>query len=157
MTSTRSSSTPLGPPYVLEDLFNANQHTAMTAEAADLPWLESSDRLEYLGELTVKQIERLADGDDFSSWMEVREGDEDDLVGYRGNDWGHRGDDSWVERIDRLAAVDKIPPIILAKIPNYGTIVADGRGRINWANARRHRLHVYLLTEGTEGTEGTSP
>jgi hypothetical protein len=134
------------PPYVLEDLFDANQHTAMTAEAADLPWLQSSNCLQYLGKLTVKQIERLANADDFAGWLEVR--DEDDLVGYRGNDWGHREDGDWVERIDRLAAVDKIPPIILAKIPNYGTIVADGRGRINWANARKHKLHVYLLKEG---------
>jgi len=135
----RGTSSKIAPPYLPEDLSDAVEHTSQMAEDYGSWPGERPIVLRYLGRLTVEQIRKKANGDDFSSWMELDPGD-DDRVGYRG--------EAWLQMMHDLASRNAIPPIILTTIPNYGTIVGDGRGRVNFANATNMRLPVYVATLG---------
>jgi len=113
-----------------KDLYDAIEH----ADWEDQGWTLEDFDIEYLGELTPEQLEEY---DDLSSWVEVDE--EDDLEGFRGEEWLNRAK-KWKE--------SGIPPIVVISAPDEGTLrtqIGDGRGRVNFAVAHEMSVPTYHM------------
>lgn len=111
------------------DLLDAIEH--LESFNLDQSYTLSDFRLEYLGLLKVKDIEEY---DDLSSWMEVD--DVDDLETFRGSSWKHHSE-TWL--------TTGVPPIVIITGPDGETMVGDGRGRVNFANAHKLLIPAYHL------------
>lgn len=130
------------------DLLDAIEHAAQWRME---PWGLEDFRVIPGGNMSLRAIEGRADGDDFSSWLEIDPSDFEglsradrieELQGFRGVEWAKRVP-GWLAK--------GIPPVVLVEAPVYEdgqlvTIVGDGRGRINMALALGiKRLPVVLL------------
>jgi hypothetical protein len=84
----------------------------------------------YLGELSVAEILQLDPG--LSRYLEART--PADLQKFRQGSFARR--------------TGVMPPVVLVTLPRNGephTELFEGRGRVNWANAHRRKLHVWHL------------
>jgi hypothetical protein len=90
--------------------------------------------LKYLGVLSVDQLRVY---DDVDSWLDLNPGDEEEYSGFRGKEWQTRSK-QWLET--------GIPPILVVRT-SKGTVIGDGRGRINFANMMSMKLPVWELVE----------
>lgn len=106
-------------------------------------WTIGDFDLAYLGELDVKDLSAY---DDLSSWLELMpaaspEEANEELVGFRGKEWAERAQ-AWLQ--------SGIPPIVVIDTPiideGGGTMVGDGRGRVNFASLMRKKIPVWKMT-----------
>lgn len=114
-------------------------------------WDVDDFRVIPMGKMTVRGLERYADGDDFSSWLEV---DPRDFEGLSREErleelQGFRSAERWAEQIPRWLD-EGIPPVVIIEAPVYEEgqlvkIVGDGRGRINMATALGIKLPVVVM------------
>lgn len=89
-------------------------------------------KIKFIGNLSVKEIGQY---DDLSSWLELSPDDYDDYESYRGKDW---------EQKSKQWNTEGIPPVVVVTTPQ-GSIVGDGRGRINFANMRNFKIPTWEL------------
>ena len=116
------------------DLLDAIQHADIYG---DQGWTLKDFEIKDLGEIPISELHKY---DDLFSWVEIEEGEYDDLSTedklnelneFRGTDWTNKA---------RLWLENGIPPIIIISAPVVSehelyTQVGDGRGRVNFANA----------------------
>lgn len=99
------------------------------ADTGGYGWDRTDFHLEYEG---YKTVDELYDYDDIDRWLEVY--DEDDLEDFRDG---------------KFSNVNEEPnPIIVIVFPEDGGCheeIGDGRGRVNYANAKGIKLHVYRM------------
>jgi hypothetical protein len=129
------------PPPVRKHLLAAIAHADIYGDAK---WKLSQFDLKYVGFLSVEEI---AHYDDVHGWMDVQQ--PSDLANFRDGDF-------------YFPPGERMPPVILITAPDGEadsssrlhngkvaggcmTQIGDGRGRINYANAHKERLHVYHM------------
>jgi hypothetical protein len=122
--------------YEQRDLLDAIQHADIYG---DHGWTLEDFEIKDLGEIP---ISKLHEYDDLSSWVDIEEGEYDELSTderldrlneFRGESWANKA---------RLWLDNGIPPIVVISAPMVSehefylyTQIGDGRGRVNFAHA----------------------
>ena len=103
-----------------------------------------------MGNMTARGIESYADGDDFTSWMEI---DPRDFEGMTREErleelQGFRTEVGWMKNVPKWLR-EGIPPVVISEAPVFDDdlvkVVGDGRGRINLATALGIKLPVVVM------------
>ena len=113
------------------DIQDALEHAAGTFDTELNP---SDFTLDFLGNLTVDQLRNY---DDVNAWLDLSPDDRDDYSSFRGNEWQQRSQ-QWLKT--------GIPPIIVVSTSD-GTVIGDGRGRVNFANMLGIKLPTWELKQ----------
>lgn len=114
-----------------KDIQDALEHAAGTFDTELNP---SDFTLNFLGNLTVDQLRNY---DDVGAWLDLSPDDQDDYSSFRGNEWQQRSQ-QWLKT--------GIPPIIVVSTSD-GTVIGDGRGRVNFAHMFSVKLPTWELKQ----------
>lgn len=100
------------------------------ADINDTNWKPVDFIFKYEGYLSISELHQF---DDLSGWLEANS--VEDLETYRDGAWNNKPHD--------------VPPIIIITAPNEENVcytqIGDGRGRVNYANVHKLKLHVWHL------------
>jgi len=116
-----------------EDLYDALEHASSVLND-DQPLRLDQFKLKFLGNLSIKQLSHY---DDISSWLDLTSDDKGDYTSFRGPEWSARAK-TWASK--------GIPPVVIVSTAN-GTVVGDGRGRINYANMMGVKVPTWELSQ----------
>lgn len=124
------------------DLLDALDHASSVLNDDEQLSLDQFE-LKFLGNLSVDQLKNY---DDIDPWLDLSSDDKGDYSSFRGSEWQQRSK-SWQSQ--------GIPPIVIVSTAN-GTVVGDGRGRINYANMMGMKVPTWELSQIDELDEADS-
>jgi hypothetical protein len=124
------------------DLLDALDHASSVLND-DQPLSLDEFELNFIGLHTVDELKNY---DDVDPWLDLSPDDKGDYGSFRGPEWEERSK-TW--------ATQGIPPIVIVSTAN-GTVVGDGRGRINYANMMGMKVPTWELSRIDELDEANA-
>lgn len=124
------------------DLLDALDHASSVLND-DQPLSLDEFELNFIGLLSVGELKNY---DDVDPWLDLSPDDKGDYGSFRGPEWEERSK-TW--------AAQGIPPIVIVSTAN-GTVVGDGRGRINYANMMGMKVPTWELSQIDELDEANA-
>lgn len=117
-----------------QDILDAINHASEVFDIEKQKF--NKTKLRFLGNLSLIELNKY---DDLNSWLELSPDDSNNYASYRGHDWEERSK-KW--------NIEGIPPVIIVT-SSKGSVVGDGRGRINFANMHNLKVPTWELVVET--------